>query len=132
MAGAKFFKYHWNRLEKGSIVVVSLSKAANVRLMDSTNLNAYKNGRSHRYSGGLVTKTPFRIHIPRTGSWYLTIDLMGLKATSVRHSVEVRSAATAYREVRPTPVPEWYPPRASSYRAGRQRRDLGRVYLPCR
>ncbi|MDE3721372.1 DUF1883 domain-containing protein [Nocardiopsis sp. N85] len=89
MAGAKFFKYHWNRLEKGSTVVVSLSKAANVRLMDSTNFNAYKNGRSHRYSGGLVTKTPFRIRVPRTGSWYLTVDVMGLKTASVRHSVEV-------------------------------------------
>lgn len=89
MAGAKFFKYHWNRLEKGSTVIVSLSKAANVRLMDSSNFNAYKNGRNHRFSGGLVTKTPFRIRVPRTGSWYLTIDLMGLKATSVRHSVEV-------------------------------------------
>ncbi len=57
--------------------------------MDSTNFNAYKNGRNHRYSGGLVKKTPFRITVPRTDSWYLTIDLMGLKATSVRHSPSV-------------------------------------------
>lgn len=89
MSGAKFSKYHWNRLEKGSTVVVRLSKAANVRLMDNTNFNAYRNGRAHRYSGGLVTQTPFRIVVPRTGSWYLTIDLMGLRATDVRHSVEV-------------------------------------------
>jgi len=89
MARAKFYQYHWNRLEKGSTVVVRLSTAANVRLMDSANFNAYKNGRNHHYSGGLVTKAPFRIRVPRTGSWYVTIDLMGLKATSVRHSVEV-------------------------------------------
>lgn len=89
MAGTKFYRYHWNRLEKGSTVVVRLSRAANVRLMDSTNFNAYKNGRDHRCSGGLVTKVPFRIRVPRTGSWYLSIDLMGLKATDVRHSVEV-------------------------------------------
>jgi hypothetical protein len=77
-------------LDKGSTVVVTLSKAANVRLMDSTNYSAYKNGRNHRIAGGgLVTKTPFRIKVPRTGSWYLTIDLMGLKATSVRHSATV-------------------------------------------
>src|ERR1700741_4430880 len=89
-AGLKFFKYHWNRLEKGSTVVVTLSTAANVRLMDSSNFNAYKNGRSHRYAGGgLVRKTPFRIAVPRTGNWYLTIDLIGLKATSVRHSAVV-------------------------------------------
>ena len=41
-AGFKFIKHHWNRLEKGSTVVVTLSTAANVRLMDSTNFNAYK------------------------------------------------------------------------------------------
>lgn len=34
-------------------------------------------------------KTPFRIRVPSTGSWYVTIDLMGLKASSVRHSAVV-------------------------------------------
>jgi len=86
VAGFKFVHYHWNRLEKGSTVVVTLNTAANVRLMDSTNFNAYKRGRNHRYTGGLVRKSPFRIAVPRAGNWYLTIDLMGLKATSVRHS----------------------------------------------
>lgn len=66
-----------------------LSTVANVRLMDSTNFNAYRNGRGHRYAGGEVRKTPFRLTVPRTGSWYLTIDLMGMKATSVRHSATV-------------------------------------------
>lgn len=89
MAGAKFSQYHWSRLDKGSTVVVTLTTAANVRLMDSTNFNAYKNGRKHRYAGGLVRKSPFRISVPRTGSWYLTIDLVGLRATNVRHSAVV-------------------------------------------
>lgn len=89
MTGPKFVQYHWTRLEKGSTVVVTLSTAANVRLMDSANFNAYKNGRNHRYSGGLVTKTPFRIRVPRTGAWYLTIDLVGLRATRVRHGATV-------------------------------------------
>lgn len=93
MTGNKFIKYHWSRLEKGATVVVTLSTAANVRLMDSTNFNSYKNGKPHRYAGGLVRKTPFRITVPRTGSWYLTIDLMGLKATTVRHSASVEPAA---------------------------------------
>ena len=57
--------------------------------MDSTNFNAYKNGKNHRYTGGLARKTPFRIAVPRTGSWYLTIDLTGLNATNVHHSATV-------------------------------------------
>ena len=39
-----FRQYHWNHLERGSVIVVELSAAANVRLMDSSNFNAYKNG----------------------------------------------------------------------------------------
>lgn len=93
MTGSNFTKYHWNRLEKGSTLVVTLSKAANVRLMNSTNFNAYKNGRDHRYHGGLVNKSPFRITVPKTGSWYLTIDLVGLRASSVRASVTVEPPA---------------------------------------
>lgn len=90
MAGPKFAKYHWSRIQKGSTIVVTLDKAANVRLMTSTNFNAYKNGRNHRiHGGGLVKKSPFRILVPQTGSWYLTVDLIGLKASSVRSSVEV-------------------------------------------
>jgi len=90
--GPKFIKYHWSRLEKGSTIVVTLSTAANVRLMDSSNFNSFKNGRSHRIAGGgQVRKTPFRIAVPRTGGWYLTIDLIGFKATSVRHSATVES-----------------------------------------
>jgi hypothetical protein len=89
VTGTKFYKYYWSRLEKGSTLVVTLSTGANVRLMDSTNFSSFKYGRRHRYYGGLVTKSPFRVLVPSTGSWYLTIDLMGLKATSVLHSVSV-------------------------------------------
>lgn len=90
MTGPKFRQYHWNQLEKGSTVVVTLSTAANVRLMDGTNFTAYEHGRSHRIQGGGLVKTsPFRITVPRSGSWYLTVDLVGLKAPSVRSSVAV-------------------------------------------
>jgi len=93
MAGLPFTKYHWNRLDKGATVVVTLTKAANVRLMDSSNFNSYKSGRAHKFVGGLVKTSPFRIAVPRSGSWYLTVDLMGLKAGSVRSSVVVEPPA---------------------------------------
>lgn len=118
-ADFKFSKYHWNRLDKGSTLVVTLSKGANVRLMDSTNFNNFKNGRNHRLAGGgLVKQSPFRITVPRTGSWYLTVDLMGLKATSVKHSVAVEpptlpvgksaslSSLSSIRHERPPVVPD--------------------------
>ena len=40
-----FSYYDFGYLEKGKIVEVQLSAAANVRLMDSTNYSNYKNGR---------------------------------------------------------------------------------------
>lgn len=118
MSGMPFTQYHWNRLDKGVTVVVTLTKAANVRLMDSSNFNSYKNGRAHRYQGGLVKTSPFRITVPNSGSWYLTVDLMGLKASNVRSSVAIEPPAlpvaktssvqslTGIRHERPPVVPD--------------------------
>ena len=74
----KYSYYDLGLLDKGQIVEVRLSAAANVRLMDSSNYSSYKNGRRHRYYGGYVTKSPYRITVPSSGRWYVTIDLGGL------------------------------------------------------
>ncbi|MEM6339282.1 MAG: DUF1883 domain-containing protein [Pseudomonadota bacterium] len=85
----KFNKYDLGNLKKGQIVEVTLKgSAANVRLMNSSNLSNYKNGRKHNYYGGLVTKSPYRIGVPSSGRWYVTIDMQGLRGT-VRSSVRV-------------------------------------------
>jgi len=102
--GFKFQKYSWNHLDKGSTIVVTLDKAANVRLMNSTNFNSYRNGRSHRYvGGGLVKTSPYRIVVPSSGSWYLTVDLMGLKATTVKIGVTVEPPALPVAKSAPLP-----------------------------
>lgn len=85
----RFQRYDLGRLKRGAVVVVILKgNAANVRLMDSHNFSNYKNGRNHRYSGGLVKQSPVRLAIPSEGHWYVTVDLMGLRG-SVRSSVSV-------------------------------------------
>ena len=76
-------------LKRGATVEVTLrSSAANVRLMDSQNFNAYKAGRQHRYVGGLVKQSPSRIAVPRDGRWYVTVDMNGLRG-STQSSVRV-------------------------------------------
>lgn len=85
-----FSYYDFGHLERGRIVEVQLSAAANVRLMDSTNYSNYKNGQRHRYYGGYVTRSPYRITVPNSGHWYLTIDLGGY-AGKVKHSARVLS-----------------------------------------
>lgn len=72
---------HWNlgHRDSGDVVVVSLSgSAANVRLLDSSNFQSYQAGRRHRYYGGLITRSPAEIPIPRSGVWHVVADMQGL------------------------------------------------------
>ncbi len=83
----KFTQYKFDRLSSGDIIEVTLQgSAANVRLMNSSSFQAYKNGRKHRYYGGLVKQSPYRLNVPSSGQWYVTVDMAGLKG-------EVRSSA---------------------------------------
>jgi len=73
----------------GEIVEITLSgSAANVRLMDSSNFNNYRNGRNHRYIGGLAKQSPIRLQIPSSGHWHVAVDMQGLRGT-VRSSARV-------------------------------------------
>ncbi len=81
--------------------------AANVRLLDSINLQKYKSGRRHRYHGGFVKKSPTRLVIPNSGTWYVTVDLQGLRG-QVRSSVRVIPPAAL------SPLPDYSPPTISN------------------
>lgn len=68
-------------LDSGDVVVVDLDGQANVFLLDSSNFDAYRNGRSYRYYGGLAEKTPVRLMAPSRGHWHLVVDLGGYAGT---------------------------------------------------
>jgi len=67
---------------RGDVVAVTLTRAANVRLLDSTNFNKYRRGQQHRYSGGLAKTSPVRLPVPRSGHWHVAVDMQGLRGTS--------------------------------------------------
>ena len=74
----QYQSYDIGNLSGGEIVEVTLKgNSANVKLMDSSNFSSYKSGRRHTYYGGHVTSSPFRIPVPRSGRWYVTVDLGG-------------------------------------------------------
>ena len=73
----QFIKHDLGQRTSGEIVEITLSSAANVRLMDSSNFQNYRNGRRHRYYGGHVKNSPFRLEIPNSGHWYVAVDLGG-------------------------------------------------------
>ncbi len=70
-------RYELGELEKGQIIEVQLSGIANVELMDQGNYMRYRDGKSHKYYGGHNCKSPYRIVVPKTGEWYMAIDLGG-------------------------------------------------------
>jgi hypothetical protein len=73
------FQYHdLGQLNGGQIVEITLTgNAANVKLMNSSNFQSYKSNRRHTYYGGYVTRSPYKISIPSSGRWYVTLDLGG-------------------------------------------------------
>lgn len=69
--------------QAGDVVEVTLSgNAANVRLLDGGNFEAYRSGRQHRYIGGLARQSPVRLQIPNAGNWHVAVDMQGLQGTT--------------------------------------------------
>jgi hypothetical protein len=78
---------------RGDVVEVTLTRGANVRVLDSTNFQRFKRGGQHTGYGGLARTSPTRVVIPRSGSWYLVIDMQGLRgSTRASHRVIPASA----------------------------------------
>lgn len=63
------------------VVVVTLDKQANVRLLDDLNYSKYSSGEKHQYFGGLANKSPVHIRPPHSGHWHLVVDLGGYPGT---------------------------------------------------
>ena len=68
--------------QRGDVLDVTLSRGANVRLMDSSNFHRYKRGEAHRYFGGLAKRSPVRIPIPSPGHWHAAVDMQGLRGST--------------------------------------------------
>lgn len=89
--------------QRGEIVEITLSSGANVRLMDSSNFSNYRNGRDHRYHGGLAKQSPIRLAIPSSGHWHVAVDMQGLRG-STRASFRVVPNLRPLPELREAPL----------------------------
>ena len=87
--------------QRGEIVEITLTRGANVRLMNSSNLSNYKRGQEHRYIGGLAKRSPLRLKIPNSGHWHVAIDMQGLQG-STRSSVQILPSVLP--EIREAPL----------------------------
>ncbi len=83
------FRHHdLGLLDGDEVVEVTLSSAANVRLLDSSNFSSYQRGDRHQFFGGYATRSPVRLPVPRSGRWHVAIDLGGYGG-NVRAGVRV-------------------------------------------
>jgi len=104
-----FTHYDIGNRTKGEIVEVTLvGNAANVRLMDSSNFNSYRNGKKHTYFGGLVQRSPIRLGIPNSGHWHVTVDMQGLSGSTKSSIRFLPSPLPAYKEPSLSSVPSLY------------------------
>jgi len=88
---------------RGEIIQISLTNGANVRLMDNSNFNNYRNGRRHKYIGGLAKRSPIKFQIPNSGRWHVAVDMQGLRG-STKASVQIVPGALP--EIREKPLAE--------------------------
>ncbi len=87
----QFIKHDLGQLSGGETAEVTITSAANVRLLDSHNFIMYRSGRRFKYTGGHYKQSPVRFDIPRAGHWYVVVDLGGY-AGEVGSSIRVLSA----------------------------------------
>ncbi|MEA3387120.1 MAG: DUF1883 domain-containing protein [Patescibacteria group bacterium] len=87
--------------KRGEIIEITLTSGANVRLMDNSNFSNYKNGRQHRYTGGLAKRSPLKLAIPSTGRWHIAIDMQGLRGST---KASIRILPSPLPEIREAPL----------------------------
>ena len=73
----------------GQSIVVELDHAANVQVMDDSNLSRYRRRERYQFYGGLAHQSPSVVTPPSPGRWNVAIDLGG-SAGRVKASVRVQ------------------------------------------
>lgn len=100
-----FLQFDLGHRQRGEIVEVTLTNGANVRLMTSSEFSNYKNGKRHKFVGGLAKRSPLRLGIPNSGRWYVVVDMQGLQGTTRASARVVPGALPAIREAPLSSVP---------------------------
>lgn len=101
----RYTHYKLGYQTRGTTVEVTLrGNAANVQLLDNPNFQSYRAGRRYNYSGGLASRSPVQLVVPRNGHWHVTVDLRGLRG-QVRSSIQILpESLPPIREYSPAPL----------------------------
>ncbi|MDP9388003.1 MAG: DUF1883 domain-containing protein [Actinomycetota bacterium] len=78
----QFIHSDLGQCKRGDVAEITLTRGANVRLLDSANFSRYRRGQQHRCIGGLARKSPVRLAIPNSGHWHVAVDMQGLRGST--------------------------------------------------
>ena len=70
--------YDLDMQRSGTVIEITLSAVANVRLMSHANFDLFRNARQHKFLGGVAKQSPIRLKIPQSGHWHVVVDMEGL------------------------------------------------------
>jgi hypothetical protein len=71
--------------------------------MTSSEFSNYKNGRRHRFIGGLAKRSLVNLQITSSGRWYVVVDMQGLRGST---NASVRVLPGALPEIQERPLTE--------------------------
>lgn len=73
----RYTHYDLSDQRTGTVIEITLSAVANVRLMTAGNFQRFTETLKHQFIGGVAKKSPIRLTIPESGTWHLVVDMEG-------------------------------------------------------
>jgi len=105
------FLYNSLKGKKKQIVKVNFDTSTKVKLMTAFDLNKYKQGRTHRYRGGLFESGPVFFRLPSDGVWYAVVEKGTYSVPkNVKASVELMGPDKSIKESVAADAPANYTP----------------------
>ena len=71
------YTYKDGNFRKGDILIITVDRKVNIYLLDNTNFQRYKDGNGFEYFSSSANGSPYSITVPRSGQWYIVLDLGG-------------------------------------------------------
>lgn len=73
----RYTHYDIGAQRAGTVIEITLSAVANVRLLTAGNFQRFTETLKHQFVGGVAKKSPVRLTIPESGHWHLVVDMEG-------------------------------------------------------
>jgi hypothetical protein len=70
----QYLLYELGAAAIGDTVEVTLGYAANVLILNAENYAFYKENKPHRFIGGYIERSPYKVVLTEAGHWFLIID----------------------------------------------------------